>query len=71
MVTLCWVFPDGSVVTNPPATAGGADLISNLGRSPVEGNVNQLQYSCREISWTEEPGGLQSMGSRRVGYDRD
>ena len=22
-----------------------------------------------EIPWTEEPGGLQSMGSRRVGYD--
>ena len=21
------------------------------------------------ISWTEEPGGLQSMGSRRVGHD--
>ena len=23
-----------------------------------------------EISWTEEPGGLQSMGSQRVGHDR-
>ena len=22
-----------------------------------------------EILWTEEPGGLQSMGSRRVGHD--
>ena len=22
-----------------------------------------------EIPWTEEPGGLQSMGSRRVGHD--
>ena len=22
-----------------------------------------------EIPWTEEPGGLQSMGLRRVGYD--
>ena len=22
-----------------------------------------------KISWTEEPGGLQSMGSRRVGHD--
>ena len=22
-----------------------------------------------EITWTEEPGGLQSMGSQRVGYD--
>ena len=23
-----------------------------------------------KISWTEEPGGLQSMGSQRVGHDR-
>ena len=23
-----------------------------------------------KILWTEEPGGLQSMGSQRVGYDR-
>ena len=23
-----------------------------------------------EISWTEEPGGLQSMGQDRVGHDR-
>ena len=24
-----------------------------------------------EIAWTEEPGGLQSMGSQRVGHDRE
>ena len=34
-----------------------------------EGNGNPLQYSCLEIPWTEEPGGLQSMGSQRVGHD--
>ena len=34
-----------------------------------EGNGNPLQYSCLKIPWTEEPGGLQSMGSRRVGHD--
>ena len=28
-----------------------------------EGNGNPLQYSClQKIPWTEEPGGLQSMG---------
>ena len=31
-----------------------------------EGNNNPLQYSCLGILWTEEPGGLQSMGSKRV-----
>ena len=28
-----------------------------------------LQYSAWKIPWTEEPGGLQSMGSPRVGHD--
>ena len=35
---------------------------SGSGRSPGEGNGNPLQYS-------EEPGGLQSMESKRVGHD--
>ena len=34
-----------------------------------EGNGNPLQYSCLEIPWTEEPGGLQSMGSLTVRHD--
>ena len=28
-----------------------------------------LWYSCLENSWTEEPGGLQYMGSQRVRHD--
>ena len=27
---------------------------------PLEKEINTLQYSCLEIPWTEEPGGLQS-----------
>ena len=38
--------------------------IQGLGRSPGEGNGNPLQYSCLENPRTEEPGGLQSMGSQ-------
>ena len=34
-----------------------------------EGNGTPLLYSCLEIPWTEEPGGLQSMGSLRAGHD--
>ena len=30
---------------------------------------NPLQYSCLEITMEEEPGGLQFMGSQRVGHD--
>ena len=57
-------FPGGSVVKDPPANAGDADLILESGRSPGEGDGNPLQYSCLENPWTEEPGGLQSMGSQ-------
>ena len=52
---------------NPPANAGDMSLIPGLGRSPGRGNGNPLQYSRWEIPWTEEPGGLQSMGSQRDG----
>ena len=38
-------------------------------RSPGEGNGNSLQYSCMKIPCTEESGGLQSMGSQRLGHD--
>ena len=34
-----------------------------------EGNGTPLQYSCLKIPFMEEPGGLQSMGSLRVGHD--
>ena len=49
---------------------GDLGSIPGLGRSPGGGNGNPLQYSCLEIAWPEEPGGLQSMGSQRVGHDR-
>ena len=41
-------FPGGSVVKNPPVTAGNADSIPGLGRSPGEVNGSPLQYSCLE-----------------------
>ena len=58
-------FPGGSVVKNLPANTGDLSLVLGLERSPGEGNGDPLQYSWK-IPWTEEPGGLQSIGSRRV-----
>ena len=53
------------MVKNPPANAedaGNAVSIPGSGRSPGEVNDNPLQYFCLgKISWTEGPGGLQSM----------
>ena len=53
------------MVKNLPVSAGDAGSIPGSGRSPGEGNGNPLQYSCLEIPWTEESGGLQSMGSQK------
>ena len=48
--------------------AGEAGSIPGSGRSPEGRHGNPLQYSCLKIPWTEESGGLQSMGSQRVKY---
>ena len=56
------------VVKNPPSCAGDArnsGPIPGSGRSPEVGHGHLLQYSCLKIPWTEEPGGLQSMGSQK------
>ena len=42
------IFSGGSVVKNPPATAGGTGLIPGSGRSPGEGNGNPLECSCQK-----------------------
>ena len=60
------------MVKNSPANAGDAVLIPGLERSSGEGNGNPFQYSCLGNpmgSWTEEPGGLQSMGLQRDRQD--
>ena len=56
----------GAVVQNPPAHVRDVGLISGLGRSPGEGKTIHFSILAWKILWTEEPGGLQSMGSQRV-----
>ena len=46
--------------------AGNSGSIPGSGRSPGVRNDNPLKYSCLG---TEEPGGLQSVRSQRVGWD--
>ena len=62
-------FPGCSVVKNPPASAGDAGSIPAWGRSPEEEMATHSSILAWEFPWTEEPGGLQSMGSWRVGQD--
>ena len=60
------VFPGGSVVENPPANAEDTGSIPDLGRSLKKEVTAHSSTLAWEILWTEEPGGLQSMGLQRV-----
>ena len=60
------------VMKNPPASAGDArDAGSTLGQEdPLEeGMATHSSILAWRIPWTEEPGGLQSMGSQRLKHD--
>ena len=64
----------GALVKNLPANKGDAGLIPGSGRSPGEGMETfpmetHSSILSWKISWTEESGSLQSMGSQRVGQD--
>ena len=61
-------FPGGSDGKVSASNAGDPGSLPGSRRSPGEGNGIPLQYCCLE-NFMEEPGGLQSMGSQRVGHD--
>ena len=63
------VFSGGSDGKESACNAGNPGSIPGSGRSLGEGNGNPLQYFAWEIPWTEETGGLQSMGSQGVGHN--
>jgi len=63
------MHPGGSVVKNFPTNAGDASSIPGSGRSPGTGMATPSIILAWRIPWTEEPGGLQSIGSQRVRYD--
>ena len=60
------------MVKNPPAnegSTGDTGSIPGAGRFPEEEMATYSGVPAWRIPWTEEPGGLQSMGSQRVGHD--
>ena len=65
-------FPGGSGVKNLPAIQEPEETqIRSLGQEdPLEGSM--ATYSsilAQRILWTQKPGGLQPMGSQRVGHN--
>ena len=65
-------IPGGSEGTESACSAGDAGdtgSIPELGISPRGGHDNPVQYPCLKSPMEEEPGGLQSVGLRRVRHD--
>ena len=59
---------------NPPANANAGDLrdtnsIPGQENPWEEGMATHSGILAWRIPWAEEPGGLQSMGSKRVGHE--
>ena len=62
-------FPSGAVVKNVPVNAGDVHLIPDC-EDPEEQDMATLcSILDWKIPWTDEPGGLQPMGSQRFGPD--
>ena len=63
-------FPDGSVVKNPAAKQ--EMWVQSPGQEdPLDKEIATHSSISGEIPWTEKTGGLQSVGSQRVGHGRD
>ena len=62
-------FPSGPAVKNTPATQ--ETWVQSLDREDLLelGMTTHSSIVAWRIPWTEEPGGLQSMGSQRVRHD--
>ena len=62
-------LPCGSEIQNPPAKE--KKQVRSLGQEdPLEKEMaTYSSIPAWEIPWTEEPGGLQSMGLQRVGHN--
>ena len=59
-------FPGGSDGKESVCNVGDSGSVPGLTRSPGEGNGNRSSILAWRTPWTEEPGGLQSLGSQRV-----
>ena len=73
LVAACKASQVVLVVRNLPVSAGDIrdeGSIPQSGRSPGGGSGNHPSVLALRIPWTEEPGGLQSIGSQRMVHDR-
>ena len=64
-----WGFPGGSDGKASACNAGDPGLIPGSGRALEKEMATHSCILAWKIPWMEEPSGLQSMGSQRVGHD--
>ena len=62
-------FPGGSDSDESACNEGDLGLIPGWEYTLEKGMATLSRVLARRIPWTEEPGGLQSMGSERVRHD--
>ena len=62
-------FPGGSVVKNLPANSGDGGSIRGSERCLEKEMAALSSILAWGIPWTEEPGGLWSIGSKTVGHN--
>ena len=62
------MLPGGSDSKDSACNEGDLGLIPGSGRSLENGIATHSSILAWRIPWIEEPGGLQSMGSHRVGH---
>ena len=69
---IVWGFPGDTMVKNLPATCRRYKrhkLDPQVRKIPLRGAWQPTPVFAWRIPWTEEPSGLQSMGSQRIRHD--
>ena len=62
-------FPGGSVSKEYACSAGDMDSVPGLEDPLEEGIATYSSILASKIPWTEEPGGLECIGSQRVRHN--
>ena len=66
---MLWGFLSGLLVKNPPAMQTMWVQSLTQEKPLQKGMVTHSSILAWRLPWTEEAGGLRSMGSQRVGHD--
>ena len=69
IIVICQDFPVAQLVKNLPAMQETQVQSLDWGDPLEKGTATHSSNLVQRIPWTEEPGGLQPMGSQRVRHD--